>query len=157
MLLLTNYMYPCSCMTFYSSNEQSRLSPEYCVRSRLGQGTPLVSCLKKWPTLFRTIIYYDRTVNDPVAFTTDNALTTHATRSDLATGLCNSKRVPHWATATLSRKTPSLHTAVLEPAATTKKETDPSFMVRIMAAYTVKKANEDSAGPVVLKDHEDTE
>lgn len=90
-------------------------------------------------------------------FTTDNAHTTRATRSDLATALRNPERVLHAATVDVGAKTPSFETALPVPAGKPNNGMAPSFTECVMAAHTVTKTNEDMACTLVKSDSDSTD
>lgn len=89
--------------------------------------------------------------------TTDNARTARAKRFDLATALRDPERLLDRATVDVLAKNPSSETSLLEPAVTNNKETDPSFIERMMTAHTVTKAKENMAGTFVESDSDATE
>lgn len=89
-------------------------------------------------------------------FTSYNARTTRATRSELDTVLCNPERVVHQATVDVGAKTPLFETTLLEPAVMANDETAQSFMDRVMVAHTGTNANEDMVDTVLDSDFDAT-
>lgn len=84
--------------------------------------------------------------------TADNRSPTRATRSNLAAALSDLERVMHWDTTDAGSKSLSYETVLLEPAAKTVKEVDPSFMKRMLATSTINRATEDMTGTVIDSD-----
>lgn len=79
--------------------------------------------LEQDPQNFRSIIYRDPTVNDPMEFTTDNSCTMLATRSDMSTALSDPEHFLAWAILDIGAKMPSFKTTLLEPCVATNEET----------------------------------
>lgn len=90
-------------------------------------------------------------------FTTDNACTTSSMRSDLAKEHSAPELVLHQSNVDVDKKAPWLEMAPPKPEATTEKKTAPSFMLRLMSAPRVTKANTDRDGTVVDSESDATD